>query len=115
MYALQPDIDIVAAVFALETERHAPTLRKNSQDVRKRIHRTDWSTPKRQDLVAIPQPAPKGVRSLEDIRNNDPPLLVMIHRRAQRRMIDDATAPQVTEKILHLIDRDGIADANIDP
>ena len=67
------------------------------------------------DFVVDAQPAAKGVGCFEDILDDHAAVGVPIDRGAERGVVDDPAAVQRAEKVLDLIDRDGVARADVHP
>ena len=67
----------------------------------------------RDDLVVVAQAAAIGVGRFQDVRDAHAAAVAHRDRRAERGVIDDPAALQAAEEILDLVDRDGVADADV--
>src|SRR6476661_1198945 len=95
-------------------DRHAPAFGEDAKDVFEPVGRVNWPAGERDDLVVVAQPTAEGVRRFQDIRDADGAAISHRDGRAKRGMIDDSPAFEIAEEILDLIDRDRIADADVD-
>ena len=67
------------------------------------------------DFVVVAQPAAVGVGGFEDVVDHDAAVGVAVHRGAERGVIDDPAAVERAEEVLDLVDRDGVARADVHP
>ena len=94
---------------------HPPVTGECRQYVLNLVRGLDRPAVDLQDLGAIPQTAPKGVTRCQDVADHHAPLRIADDCCPQRRVIDDPSAVKVTEKVLHLPDRNRVPDTNVDP
>ncbi len=114
MNAREPHQDVENLVVAAITERHSPTLGINAQDVLETVDRADRPAGKTEHLVAVAQAAAEGVGIGQDVVDHHVAGTIAGQSGAERGMVDHAAALQVAEEILDLVDRDGIAHADVD-
>ena len=112
--ARQPHQDVVNLVVAAITQRHAPALGIDAQHVFEGVDGADRPAGEAEHFVAVAQAAAEGVGFGQDVVDHHGRRAVAGHPGAQRGVIDDPAALQVAEEILDLIDRDGVADADVD-
>src|SRR5262245_17819419 len=93
---------------------HSPALGENTEDVLEGIGRINRSAGEGDDLVVVAQAAAKCVGAIENIGDADVAALAHSDGRAECRVIDDPAALQAAEEVFDLVDRNGVADADID-
>ena len=115
MQTRQAHENVVSLAVAAIAQRHAPALGENAQDVLESVGGGDGPAGEADDFVVVAQPAAIGVGGFEDFGHDDAAVGVGAHPGAERGVIDDPAAVQSAEKVLDLVDRDGVADADVHP
>ncbi len=85
-----------------------------AERVLERVGRADVAAAEAHELVAVAQAAAEGVAVVEDVVDDDAAVGIGRHGRAERGMVDDPAAFQQAEEALDLVDRDRVADADVD-
>src|SRR5438105_3014702 len=114
MHACQSHESRVLFSLLMKYERHAPAFGKNAERILEAVGGVNLPAAKGNDFVVVPQAAAKGIGRFENVRDLHAAGVAHRHRRAERRMIDNPATLQAAEKVLDLIDRDRIANTDID-
>ena len=85
-----------------------------SQHVFEGVGGADIAAAEAEQLVAVAQAAAVGVAVFEDVVDDDAAIGVGRDGGAERGMIDESAALQQADEALDLIDRDCVADADVD-
>src|SRR6266478_6130789 len=94
-------------------ERHAPIVGEGSERVFESVCRSDFASSEANEFVAVTEAATIGVAVVKDVVDDDTALGVGRDRCAKRGMIDHAAALQEANEALDLVDRNGIADTDV--
>ena len=104
--------------YSLPSRRYVSGTRQplgiGAEHVLEGVGRADLAAAEAHDLVAVAQAAAVGVAVFEDVVDDDAAVGIGRHGCAERGVIDDPAALQLAEEVLDLVDRDGVADADVD-
>ena len=115
VYTGEPHEDVIPFALMAKTQRHAPALGKNPQNVLESIRGVDGTPAKTDDFVPIPQPPAVGIAGLDDVVHGHPAILIHRDLGDERGVVHDPPALQAAEEVLDLVDGDGVTHADRDP
>src|SRR4051812_12354004 len=113
MRSRKTNMDIVFLAITPIRYRYTPTDGVCSKSILEAIRRRDITSTKTDELVAITKPAAIGVGIVEDIVNDHSMFGIGGNGCAKRGVVDNAAAPEYSDKSLDLIDGNRITDADI--
>ena len=85
-----------------------------AERVLERVGGADFAAGEAEELVAVAQTAAVGVAVVENVVDDDAAIGIGRDGCAERSVIDDSAALQEADEALDLVDRNGVADADVD-